>query len=253
MASRARSNTLALAAAIGMAAGLCALGALSLMYQDYTLQWEPVPASWPDHAALAALSGLILLGSGVMMAMSRSRALGAGVAGAFIGLWVLGLHLPMLAHAPTDLAVWLVVAECSAMALGGFLLRREQVAGPGTLTDIEVRLFGLCCVMFGISHFAFAKVTASMVPAWLPQRLALAYLTGAIHAGVGLALLAGVRRRWAAFAEALMMSVFVLLVHLPRVAAKPGDRTELTMLFVAVTLTSAAWIVASSRTAARGR
>jgi hypothetical protein len=37
------------------------------------------------------------------------------------------------------------------------------------------------------------------------------------------------------------------------VAAKPGDRTELTLLFVAVTLTAAAWIVATSRTALKGR
>jgi uncharacterized membrane protein YphA (DoxX/SURF4 family) len=81
--------------------------------------------------------------------------------------------------------------------------------------------------------------------------LELAYFTGAIHALVGLALLIGVQRRWSAAIEALMMTSFVVLVHLPRVAAKPGDRTELTLLFVAVTLSSAAWIVAASRTAAR--
>jgi uncharacterized membrane protein YphA (DoxX/SURF4 family) len=253
MASRGRSNSLALAAAIGMAAGLCGLGALSLMYQDFALQWEPVPRSWPQHAALGALSGLILLGSGVMMAMTRTRALGAGIAGAFIGLWVLGLHLPRVAAHPSDLTIWLAVAECTAMAIGGFLLRRESLAGPGVVTDIELRLFGACCVMFGISHFAYAKFTAAMVPAWLPERIGLAYLTGAIHVGTGLALIAGIRRRWAATAEALMMTAFVLLVHLPRVAAKPGDRTELTLLFVAVTLTSAAWIVATSRTALKGR
>ncbi|MBS0362306.1 MAG: DoxX family membrane protein [Proteobacteria bacterium] len=253
MASRGGSNSLSLAAAIGMAAGLCGLGALSLMYQDTALQWEPVPAAWPRHAILGALSGLILLAGGVMMAMNRTRALGAGIAGAFIGLWVIGLHLPHVVARPTDLTLWLAVAECTAMAIGGFLLRREMLAGPGVLTDIELRLFGLCCVMFGISHFAYARFTASMIPAWLPDRVALAYLTGAIHTGAGLGLIAGIRRRWAATIEALMMTSFVLLVHLPRVAAKPGDRTELTLLFVAVTLTSAAWIVASSRTALKGR
>jgi uncharacterized membrane protein len=234
-----------------MAAGLCGLGALSLIYQDYTLQWEPVPASWPHHAALGAASGLILLASGIMMAMSRTRALGAGIAGAFIGLWVLGLHLPRAFAKPGDLTVWLAVAESSAMALGAFLARREIVAGPGRLTDLELRLFGVCCLVFGASHFVYAKFTASMVPGWLPMRLQIAYVTGAIHALVGLALLAGVRRRWAAAIEALMMTSFVVLVHLPRVAAKPGDRTELTLLFVAVTLSSAAWIVAASRTAAK--
>jgi uncharacterized membrane protein len=234
-----------------MAAGLCGLGALSLIYQDYALQWEPVPASWPHHAALGAASGLILLASGIMTAVSRTRALGAGIAGAFIGLWVLGLHLPRAFAKPGDLTVWLAVAESSAMALGAFLARREIVAGPGRVTDLEVRLFGICCLVFGASHFVYAKFTASMIPAWLPMRLELAYVTGAIHALVGLALLAGVQRRWAAAIEALMMTSFVALVHLPRVAAKPGDRTELTLLFVAVTLSSAAWIVAASRTAAK--
>ncbi|MBS0331759.1 MAG: hypothetical protein JSS35_03250, partial [Proteobacteria bacterium] len=157
MASRGRSNSLALAAAIGMAAGLCGLGALSLMYQDTVLQWEPVPKSWPQHALLGAVSGLILLGAGVMMAMSRMRALGAGLAGAFIGLWVIGLHLPNVIHRPGDLTLWLAVAECAAMALGGFLLRRESLAGAGVLTDLELRLFGACCVMFAVSHFAYAR------------------------------------------------------------------------------------------------
>ena len=251
MASRKGSNVAAAAAAIGMAAGLCGLGALSLIYQDYALQWEPVPASWPQHAALGALSGVILLGGGVMMAMVRTQALGAGVAAAFIGLWVLGLHLPKAIASPSDLTEWLALAECSAMALGGFLLRREARSGPGRLSDIEVRLFGLCCLVFGLSHFAYAKFTAAMVPAWLPARLDLAYLTGAIHALVGLALLAGFQRRWAATVEALMMTSFVALVHLPRVAAHRGDRTELTLLFVAVILSASAWIVATSRTAAR--
>jgi uncharacterized membrane protein len=251
LASRKGSNVAAAAAAIGMAAGLCGLGALSLIYQDYALQWEPVPASWPQHAALGALSGVILLGGGVMMAMVRTRALGAGVAAAFIGLWVLGLHLPKAFARPSDLTEWLALAECSAMALGGFLLRREALSGPGRLSDIEVRLFGLCCLVFGLSHFAYATFTAAMVPAWLPARLDLTYLTGAIHALVGLALLAGFQRRWAATVEALMMTSFVALVHLPRVAAHRGDRTELTLLFVAVILSASAWIVATSRTAAR--
>lgn len=103
-------------------------------------------------------------------------------------------------------------------------------------------------MVFGAAHFLYAAFTASMIPTWLPMRLELAYLTGAIHAVAGLAILTGRWRRWAAVAEAAMMSSFVLLVHAPRVAAHPTDRLELTMLFVAVTLSSAAWTLAASRT-----
>lgn len=252
-AARGGGKVWMIAAATGMAVGLCGLGALSLMYQDTVLRWEPVPASWPRHAVLGAVSGLILLVAGGLMAMTRLRAHGAAIAGVFIGLWVLGLHLPRVIARPSDLTEWLAAAECGAIALGGLLLAGEQSGGSKVIADLELRLFGLCCIMFGISHFAYVKFTASMVPAWLPMRQQLACVAGAIHVGTGIGLLAGLRRRWFAFTEALMMSAFVLLVHLPRVASHPGDRTELTLLFVAVTLTSAAWIVATSRAATRGR
>jgi uncharacterized membrane protein YphA (DoxX/SURF4 family) len=91
-----------------------------------------------------------------------------------------------------------------------------------------------------------------MVPAWLPARPQLTYLTGAIHLLAGLAVVFGVQRRWAAMAEALMMTSFVLLVHIPRVAGHPGDRMESTGLFIAVTLSSAVWILAMSGAARKG-
>ena len=47
-------------------------------------------------------------------------------------------------------------------------------------------------VVFGLSHFAYADFTASMIPAWMPARLILAYVTGAAHLAAGAALLLGV-------------------------------------------------------------
>jgi uncharacterized membrane protein len=258
VAGRGKGNDAASFAAIGMAAGLCGLGALSLIYQDYTLQWEPVPKTWPAHAALGAVSGLILLASGIMMAMRRTRGWGAALASGFIGLWVI-LQIAKVAPDPTNIGSWNAVAECTAMATGAGLLALELRRGAkggggkggGAGGRIASILFGLTLLIFGTAHFVYAKFTASMIPTWLPMRLQLAYFTGAIHALMGLALVIGVQRRWSATIEALMMSSFVLLVHLPRVAAKPGDRTELTLLFIAVTLSSAAWIVATSRAVAR--
>ena len=42
-----------------------------------------------------------------------------------------------------------------------------------------------------------------------------------------------------------MMSSFVLLLHIPGVAAAPHDRLQLTMLGMATLLTCAAWLVAT--------
>jgi uncharacterized membrane protein len=230
--------------AAGLAVGLIGLGVLSLIYRDFTLQWEPVPGGVRDRAMLAMASGAILALAGGLLLVGRTRAWGALLAGLFIGFWVLGLHVPKVFAKPADLRGWLGLAECLAMSMGALLLFRGRGDGFGRICVV---LFGAACLVFGLSHFIYAQVTASMVPAWLPRRLELAYFTGAIHTLTGLALIVGRWRRWAAGIEAAMMTSFVLLVHAPRVFAHPTDRTELTLLFVAITLSSAAWSLAASR------
>jgi uncharacterized membrane protein YphA (DoxX/SURF4 family) len=91
-----------------------------------------------------------------------------------------------------------------------------------------------------------------MVPPFLPFRTELTYLTGAIHVGTGLCILVGVRRVWAAAIEAAMMSSFVILVHLPRVVGAPHDRMEITGLFIATTLSAAAWTLAVALSSPKG-
>ena len=226
MSRSIQKSRLSAAAAASLALGLVGLGVLSLVYRDFTLQWEPVPAGVHDRTLLALASGAILTIAGLLLPVGRTRAWGALLAAIFIGFWVVGLHLPRLVARPQDLPGWLGLAECLAMSTGAFLLFRGKGDGFGRVC---VLLFGATCVMFGVSHFVFAKFTASMVPAWLPNRLELAYLTGAIHTLTGLALIIGRWRRWAATIEAAVMSSFVLLVHAPRVAAHPTDRTELTL------------------------
>jgi uncharacterized membrane protein YphA (DoxX/SURF4 family) len=98
--------------------------------------------------------------------------------------------------------------------------------------------------VFGLSHFVYAQGTADMVPAWLPDRLGIAYLAGAGHFAAGVAILSGVLPRLAATLEAGMISSFVLLLHLPGAVSAPGNRLEWTMLFVASALAGAAWSVA---------
>ena len=218
------------------------LGILNIAYRDSLLSWQPTPdgASW--KIPFAYLSGLIMIVSGIGILLPQWRARGALVGAAWVGLWALLLHLPRVASAH-DTASLLGLGEASANALGlATLSGRFDISQRARLLRMA---FGLCLVIFGVSHFVYAGFTAQMVPAWLPDRLGLAYLTGAIHALTGACLLAGIRVRLAATIEALMMSSFVLLVHIPGVAAAPRDRMQLTMLGMAALLTTAAWLVAS--------
>ena len=226
------------AAAVAIAIGLLALAALGFAYGDLLLQWQPAPraASWRGLAALVSSTVLAVVGIGLLV--PRSRRVAAGIGAAWIAVWVVALHVPATIAAKGQVGAILGIAECSAMALGlaSLVLPRQR--------RVLIALFGLCCMIFGLSHAVYADFTAKMVPSWVPMPLAVAWLTGAVHAIAGLCLVIGIAMPFAAAIEAAMMTSFVLLLHLPHVLAAPTNRLELTMLAIAWTLTSAAWLIA---------
>jgi hypothetical protein len=87
---------------------------------------------------------------------------------------------------------------------------------------------------------------ASWVPKRLPAHLFWAYFTSVAFWAAGIAILSAMLARLASRLFAIMLSSWVLIVHIPRVAAALHDRHEWTTLFVAIVLTGAAWIVAGS-------
>lgn len=220
------------------------LGAVGLVFGDFARQWQPVPADIPSRTALAYASGALLVAGGLMILPGRLRPLGAGLLALFYALWVIALHGPRVAAAPANVSVWLGFAEIASLAAAGLLLAIG--AGAPRLRSAALVVYGLCPLVFGLSHFVYADFTADMVPEWIPARLFWAYATGAAHAAAGLAILVGFLARPAAMLLALMMGLFVLLVHVPRVVASPASHHEWTMIFIALSLTGAAWIVAAS-------
>ena len=83
-----------------------------------------------------------------------------------------------------------------------------------------------------------------MVPTWLPpSQIFWTYATGVGHLAAGLSLLSGIRAQLGATLLAVMMALFVLLVHVPRVIAAPGEHLEWIMLGVALSLSGSAWVI----------
>jgi len=251
------------AARAGFACGMMGLGLLSLIYRSYALQWEPVPAFVP--APFAYLSGAILVLAAAALAIRGAMAWGALVLAGFLGLWVVALKipeatavLPQITKASSLIGTGLGIFEDLGMACGAWTLYAlsARCGEKPTLKTLggEVGLraarivFGVACIEYGASHFAFAGFTAQMVPGWLPQRLFFAYLTGAGHLIAGIALVTGVLPRLAATLEAVMMSSFVLLVHIPMVLwHKAGEgHMNWTLLFVASSLASSAWAMSGA-------
>jgi uncharacterized membrane protein len=190
------------------------------------------------------------------MLIKRTASLASFVMAIYLLGWVLVLQAPRAAHDPANLGMWLGVAESTVLMSGGWILfasladPKARLKMPFITSVRGVRtarfLVGLACLVLGASHFVYADGTAGMVPAWLPTRLDFAYLTGAGHFAAGIGILFGVFPRLAATLEAAMITIFVLLVHIPGAASQPASRMQWTMVFVAMALAGGVWATAKS-------
>lgn len=227
-----------------LAIGILGYALVCLAFGDFGLQWQPVPDWVPGRTLLAYANGALLATGGVLLLLRGASLWAARFLAGYLLLWVLLLKLPGLLASPGSVAAWLGPAEILSLAAGALTLAL-LLARPPSERGIRIAraLYGVCPLIFGLSHFVYADFTAHMVPAWIPAPLFWAWATGLGHVAAGLAILSGLLARLAATFLAAMMGCFVVLLHLPRVLAEPASQLEWTMLCVAIMLTGAAWAV----------
>jgi uncharacterized membrane protein YphA (DoxX/SURF4 family) len=205
--------------------------------------------------------GAILLAASAGLFFARTALAGAMIVGAYESVWAIARVRPLLLK-PLIVGSWYGLGEALGPLLAAWILcaviRRQYDGAAATAMTgdralhVARVLFGAACVAYGAAHFAYASYTARMVPAWLPGRTALAYLTGAFHASAGFGLLFGVLPRLAATLEATMMSLFGVLVWLPSFFARavpewaPTAQIQWSETFLTFLLAASAWIVAAS-------
>jgi uncharacterized membrane protein YphA (DoxX/SURF4 family) len=223
--------------------GAILLGVIGLIVGDFALQWQPVPDTIPGRSILAYITAVALLVAGVATVTPPVSTRGAGALGVLYAAWVVLLMLPRVIAQPLQVVRWNGFSEILALTAGGIVA--YAVVKPGLLRPGRLA-FGFAPLVFGLAHFTYADFTASMIPTWIPGPLFWAYATGCFHIAAGLSVLSGVLARLGATLLATMFAGFVLLLHVPRVVNAPESRLEWTMLGVALSLTGAAIIVASS-------
>jgi hypothetical protein len=226
------------------ALGAIGLGLTALAFGDLARPWRPLPARAPFRTLLTYMSAALMLGAGGAALTSRWRLPGIAALGIIFTIWTLLLKTPSIMAAPSVLGAWLGFAEAGSLAIAG-LMAASSISGIGggrALGSLRIG-YGLCAIIFGLCHYVYADITASMVPEWLPERHFWAYLTGTGHLLAGFALVSGVLARLAARMLGLMMGSFVLLVHLPDTVAHPAGLAAWTIQLIALTLAGGAWLV----------
>jgi uncharacterized membrane protein YphA (DoxX/SURF4 family) len=222
---------------------------------------EPLPAMLPWREFLSYGLGAILLAASGGLFFARTALLSIMIIGAYESVWAV-VRASALVRSPLSVGSWYGLGEALGPLVGAWILyatlRRQygvpqvtKMTGRGALHAARV-LFGAACVAYGAAHFAYAKYTATMVPAWLPGRMSLVYFTGVAHAAAGIGLLVGFLPRLAATLEAIMLSLFGVLVWLPSFFARPvpgwafPKQVQWSETFLTLLLAASAWIVAES-------
>jgi len=237
------------------AIGMIGLGILALLYGDFALVWQPVAAWVPGRTVLAYGAGLIMLLGGAGLLFKATVAWSARILLPYLIVWLL-LKVPALAVAPQMEAVWLGFGEIAVLLAGGWVLFAKladlRQGSPMALatTENSIRfaqlVFAASLIPIGLSHIVYVKETTELVPAWLPYRVAWAYLTGAGQIACGLGVLFSIFPRVAGIVEAVMISLFTILVWGPAILAAPRTRLPWTAFFISWAIASAAWVVAQS-------
>ncbi len=236
------------------------LALLSLAYGDFAPGGQSLPAWIPWRATWVHGSALLVLAASAALCFARTAWRSAVIVGAYLAAWTV-ICVPQILSKPLSVEGWYGFCEALSSLVGAWILyamlRWTSRGSEMPITDKRATraaqaLFGITCVFYGYSHFAYANYTASMVPTWLPGRLDIAYLTGLGHVAAGIGIAVGILPRLAATLEATMMSAFSLLVWVPSFLVQPRPEwatpphNQWSELVVTLVLTASAWIVATS-------
>lgn len=257
----ASANRFQRAAQVAFGLGMASVGVLTLVYGYAVLLFQPLPAWVPWRNGLGYVSGIIMLGTGAGLLFERTARLSIRILLAYLLIWLVS-RLPAPVSDPGREITWFAVGEVAVPTAAALVLfarlaglrerSRLQIATRRHAVRIAWVLFGLSLPTYGLSHFfEFAARTVSLLPSWLPYKTGWAWLAGAGQIAAGLGVLFGVFPRWAATAEAAMLSLFTMLVWVPAVFANPGLRSNWVELLVSGALAAAAWVVAESIPAGR--
>jgi uncharacterized membrane protein len=114
----------------------------------------------------------------------------------------------------------------------------DRIISPGRI------FIAISLIVFGIQHFLYANFVATLVPAWMPGRLFWAYFVGVAFVAAAIGAVVPKMTRPAGILLGILFFLFVVTLHIPRIAAHSRDGNEWTSGFVALAMCGGAWILA---------
>lgn len=201
----------------------------------------------------AALTGVALI-AGAAGVAARWKTRWAALLLALVLLRVLFVHVSRLIANPANPGPWTAGAHIVGLFCAALVLMDDGGAGKPTAAGRS--LLGGSLVVYGVQHFRYLPFVAAFMPAWIPARPFWAGAAAVSFFATALCFVAAgaspAARRLAPLAATLlgvMFLLFLLSVHVFRIAAAPHVAQEWTSGLVALSRCGGAWILAGALSA----
>ncbi len=237
-----------------VAVAMIVFGLQHFVYLDFvTRAFAPLPNWIPAQAIFAIFFGSLLCATGIaIIANIKAHTMSLLLAGTILLMFALCL-LPDLLTNLNNPMLWtnsgkaLVLTGSNLIVAGSISTKSSK--GPIKYLEFLIPLGKLFLAGFfalaATMHFLYADFVATLIPAWIPGHLFWTYFAAVALLAGALGMFIPKTEYLAASLSALMIFLWVIILHLPRAFADIHNANETTALFEALTMCGASILIAA--------
>jgi hypothetical protein len=226
-------------------------GVIALMWYDPDT-WQTLSQIWslPFGTIIGGSLMMVQIAGGIGMQYPRAARLASIVLGVLYSLFSLA-SIPEIITAPAVYAHYGSFFEqfsllCGAIAL--YAATEANAARAAAFGRVARLGIGVCAISFTLSQIFYLRVTADLVPKWIPpNQIFWATLTTIAFALAAISILINRQARLAIRLMTLMLALFGVLVWIPRLIAHPEAHLNWSEFGLNFLITGAVWMVADLR------
>lgn len=242
---------------------IAGLGVQQLFYGNFRpVILPPWPISFPGQLYSVYLASFILILAGLFIVFNNKARIVSLVLGGLFLLLIVFCQVPYeIKYDRYDmyLGSWAFVFKELAFAGGAFVVAGSFPVGQKNgspkiwLLDLLEKLipsgsvfFCMTMICFGADHFLYTKPVSVLVPAWIPGAMFWTRFAGAALIASGIAIVLRIKLKLNALLLALMIFLWLILLHIPRAIADPYSLqgNEISSVFEAFGFSGIACLIA---------
>lgn len=223
-------------------------GVIALLWHDpYTWQSLYKILKLPFGAIVGACLMIAQIVGGAGLPFARTVRAASIVLVVVYALFSLACVPGIVAH-PKAFGEYGSFFEQFSLVCGAFAAYAAATAGRFASLGRIARLgLGVCAVSFAVDQIAYLRLTAGLVPAWIPPNQTFwAILTTVAFALAALAIFTNIRALLALRLMTLMLVIFGAIVWIPLVVAHPDAHINWSECVLTFLIAGASWTVADA-------